>query len=335
MKRRTAVSTISHATACAALGVCVLFGQGAPARAGENEARTDSVAKLVRTLRTSGSYKVRLHAAALLVRFKDRRRDHRTDHRAVEALARAAVKDPQPEVRALAVRLLVESGPNSPHAKSPAGPRPNVAPGLVSKAIAAALDDRDDQVRAAARHAAKLFRHQQRKAQTGSRESGARTTADPSRPLPALGVSLGQIGGRAQRLFKDHLRTSLQKRLRLSPQTVVQTPGSRDVTFVIDGAVKELSTKQRDRTLAAKAVVELMVSRPPRGLAVLVSGESTVERTGRNLSGSARDLLLKEAVAQAVRSAHESLQTFFDTQQRAAAAAPKAPSLTARIRPAR
>jgi HEAT repeat protein len=252
---------------------------------GGNLLAADQIARLAAELGGSRSFKVRVQAAVLLARFRD--------PRAVEALTRAAASDPMPIVRAVALRQL---------AKSALADR---APLLTARqALNRALGDAEAMVRRAA---------------TSSLAELDRAGRGAGRPQPRGGpptVAVGAIGdrtGRASAALRERMR--LEMRTLLSRQSRIQLiDGTSGVSFLVDGTISRLGLSQGGPDVEAVCAVELVVSRPPRGIVTVASGEAIGQKPRSHYHAVLRDKMEQEAMENAVRSAHENLARFLEGQ---------------------
>jgi hypothetical protein len=245
----------------------------------------DQVARLVDALDGARSFKVRVQAAVLLARMRD--------PRAVEALSRASAADPVPIVRAVALRQL---------AKSALADR---APLLTARqALNRAMGDAEAMVRRAA---------------TSSLAELDRAGRGSGRPPPRSGpttVAVGSIGdrtGRASAALRERMRVEM--RTLLSRQSRIQLiDGTSGVSFLVDGTISRLALNQGGPDVEAVCAVELVVSRPPRGIVTVASGEAIVQKPRSHYQAVLRDKMEQEAMENAVRSAHENLARFLEGQ---------------------
>jgi len=246
----------------------------------------DTVARLVDALEGARSYKVRVQAATLLGRLRD--------PRVAEALSRAAASDSHSTVRVVALKLL---------ARGAAAQR--LPFGVARQALNRALKDSDAPVR---RQAVALLVELDR----GSPAPGSA----PPRPAGAITVAIGSIGdrtGRASRALREQMRT--QMRVLLSREPRVQVSDSpTGVTFLVDGTISRLALTQGGPTVEMVCAVELVVSRPPRGIISVASGEAIVQKPRAYFQPAAREHMESDAMEHAVRSAHESLAQFLASQ---------------------
>jgi hypothetical protein len=259
---------------------------GAPVEA------ADQVAKLMETLAGSASFKIRLQAAAVLAKLKD--------PRVAGAIARTATQDPSPLVRAFAARLL---------GKNPGG---DVTAERARIGVARALRDPDPRVRTAAAAAmAELTRSQPRAA--GS--AGVAATPSARRGAAARRITIavrdmGDVTGRAPALLKQRMRAAMLTRLGREPGVNVSAPEAPDVSYVVDGAIRRIDFTNRGEDVETLCAVELIVSRPPRGIVLVAQGEAAVQRPRRLFKPEQRPGLEGEALEHAVQSAHENLARF-------------------------
>ena len=270
--------------------LCLLRGlaaAGASALPWRMVVAADAVARLVDALYGARSFKVRVQAAVLLARLRD--------PRASEALSRASAADPVPIVRAVALRQL---------AKSALADRAPLQ--TARQALERALADSEPSVR---RQAAASLAELERSA-------GPRASSRPAARSGPTTVAVGVIGdrtGRASPALRERMRAEM--RALLSRQSRIQlSDGTAGVTFLVDGTISRLSLSQGGPDVEATCAVELVVSRPPRGIVTVASGEAIVQKPRSHYRAILRDKMEVEAMENAVRSAHENLATFLEGQ---------------------
>jgi hypothetical protein len=232
----------------------------------------DPVPKLLENLYGSRSFKVRVQAANLLGRIKD--------PRAFQGLVRAAGEDPHPAVRVVAVRILARRAGEGDQARL---------------AITRALGDRDPAVR---RQAAASLADLQK--------------AGAARRGPTL-VAVGGIGdrtGRSSKAFRDRLREQIRGLIAAEPRVQLAEVGQPGVSYVVDASISKLDLAPSGLDMEAVCGIELVISRPPRGIITVASGEAIVGKPKRQYKPILKDSMENEALEAAVRSAHESLSKF-------------------------
>ncbi len=242
-------------------------------------ARADTVDRLVEALGTGSSFKVRVQAAALLGRVKDAR--------ACQALGRAAVMDPHPAVRTMAIRLL---------AKNPGGDIMSAQQARL--AVSRALADKDPKVRKQAASAL------------------AELERGPARRGPAV-VAVGHMGdrtGRASKTFRERMRSEIRALVGRESSVRLADGVETGVSFLVDGTIARLDLVAGPHDVEVACAVELVVSRPPRGIVTVASGEAVVQKPKSQFRPQMRLQLEEEALEHAVRSAHENLARFFAAQ---------------------
>lgn|SRR6185436_8363078 len=244
----------------------------------------DAVARLVDALYGARSFKVRVQAAVLLARLRD--------PRASEALSRASASDPVPIVRAVALRHLAKSALADKAALQTA-----------RQALNRGLADPEASVRRqAATSLAEL-----------DRAAGPRARAQPRGPTTVAVGAIGDRTGRASRALRERMRAEM--RALLGRQASIQLIDSTStVSFLVDGTISRLSLEQGGRDVEAVCAVELVVSRPPRGIVTVATGEAIVQKPRRQYQPLLRDHMEIEAMENAVRSAHENLARFLESQ---------------------
>jgi hypothetical protein len=250
---------------------------------------TDAVASVIEALVSSRNFKVRAHAAALLARLDD--------PRALTALIDATADDPHPAVRGAAVRLLAR-----------VARRDLAAAQRVRPVIGRGMSDRDPSVRRQA--GAALAALERSFPFTPPRSPAARSAGT----VVALGTVADRTG-HAPRAFRDRVRAQILSLLgrepRLQVAADINAPG---VGFVVDATIARLQVGQNGPGLQAVCAIELVVSRPPRGIVTVASGEATVEIPRARYHQSTADHMQDEALDSAVKSAHESLIQFLRAQ---------------------
>jgi hypothetical protein len=270
--------------------LCLLRGLAAGALAswhGPLLLAADQVGRLVDALVGARSFKVRVQAAVLLARLRD--------PRAVEALSQASASDPVAIVRAVALRQLV---------KSALADRSPLA--VARQAAQRALADPEALVR---RQAATSMADIDRSG--GGRPS---TRPSPRRGPPTVGLGvIGDRTGRASPALRERMRAEM--RSLLARQSTIQfMDGTAGLSFLIDGTISRLTFSQGALDVEAVCAVELLVSRPPRGIISVASGEAMVQKPRSHYQAVLRDKMEQEAMENAVRSAHENLATFLAGQ---------------------
>jgi hypothetical protein len=268
----------------------------------------DPLPKLVDNLGNAPSFKVRIQAAAVLARMKD--------PRVVGALGRAATSDDHPAVRAQAVRLL---------GRNPGG---EASDARAREAIGRALKDPNAGVRAAAGAALAALDARARRLPKKAAVLEASTQAPPAPVAPpprtvggkrviAVGA-MGDRSGKASATMRDRMRKEVAKNLRADPALAVAEIPARDAvgvaSFVVDGVISKLEHVTRGSDVETICAVELVVSRPPRGILLVSTGEAIVQRPRATVRPQSREAIEAEALTHAVRSAHDNLNRFFRTQ---------------------
>jgi hypothetical protein len=268
-------------------GGCVTaWGAGTPWWAW---AAGDDIAKVIENLRSGRSFKVRIQAATVLARLRDRR--------VVPELGRAAVNDRLPAVRTYVLRLL---------ASAPGG---EVDDEGARTAIKRALNDRRAEVRLQAQRAL---------ADLDRRRGTAAVSSAPT-PKPGQGVvvavrGMGDRTGRAGPAVKSAMRAALLSSLGRTRGVRIAETADPSVNYAIDGSIAKLSLVTNGGDVESTCGVELVVSRPPRGIVLIASGEATVIEPRASFRPDRRGSMENDAVEHAVRSAHENLERFFATQ---------------------
>jgi HEAT repeat protein len=279
-RRRRLLSLLRALAAAAAALVLVKVARAA-----------DAVGKLAEALGSSRSYKVRAQAAALLGRMKD--------PRATQALVRAAASDPHPVVRVLVIKLLARSALVD-----------RVVASVARQALSRALHDEEASVR---RQAAASLVELERGASPGRERPSGRAQAQPRGPTMVAIGTVGDRSGRASRALRERMRAEIQSLLRREASIQMAEPTAPGLTFLVDGTISKL-TLTSGGEVEATCAVELVVSRPPRGIITIASGEATVQKPRSHYRPVLRDRMEMEAMEHAVRSAHENLARFLAGQ---------------------
>jgi hypothetical protein len=260
------------------------FGDARPAFA------ADEVGTLVATLTGSSSFKVRLDAAGVLARMKD--------PRVLPALAHAANADESPVVRVVALRLL---------AKNPGG---DVTVERARTAIRRGLNDPRTEVRAqAARSLAELVAF--------ADDPPAAAPPPPPRERPASSGallitvrSMGDKTGHARPEKRERMKSEVIGNLRRERNDSVGDLSAPEAVYIVDGSIARLEQRARAGDVETVCVVELILSRPARGIVLVASGEAAVQKPRSQVRTASREPLEMEAIDYAVKSAHENLARY-------------------------
>jgi hypothetical protein len=250
----------------------------------------DAAARLIDALTGARNFKVRAHAATLLARVKDRR--------TLPALMRAALEDPHPAVRATSVRLLARVARGDTAAAQQARP-----------VIGRAMGDREAVVRRQA--TASLADLERSFPAAPPPRAVARGPRGPT--VVAVG-SIGDRTGRAPRAIRERMRALMLALLEREPRIQVAAMTAPQVTFLVDGTIARLQVGPSGGDLESVCAVELVVSRPPRGIITVASGEAIVQHRRAQIRPGVVERMEEEALENAVRSAHESLAQFLKAQ---------------------
>jgi hypothetical protein len=232
---------------------------------------------------------VRIQAAVLLARLKD--------PRALQALGHAATDDAHPTVRVTAIKLLVKqtAGGDAMDAQA------------ARLALLRASQDRDPQVRRAASAAL---------GQMGRSRPSASRAAAAQAPRGATVVAVGHMGdrtGKAPRALRDRMRDEIRTLLAREPRIQVAETAGPGVTYLVDGTIAKLELSTGGPDVQAVCGIELVVSRPPRGIITVASGEAAVQKPKVQFRPQMGPQMQEEALHHAVGSAHENLARFLAT----------------------
>jgi hypothetical protein len=229
----------------------------------ERWARPDPIPRLLAAIARGRSYKVRVHAAAVLARFDD--------PRATAALATAATRDRSASVRLVVVRLLGRRRRGA--LKEP-----------ILEALEQAKKDPHPGVRAAARQALLGTAA----GRTPPSEGPASTRASAGELVVAVGP-MGDRTGRASAAVRERMRQEVARNLAALPRVRIAAPEAPGLGFVVDGAISKLELKTTSGEAESTCAVSLVVSRPPRGILLVASGEASVMRPLARLRPAARE----------------------------------------------
>jgi hypothetical protein len=252
----------------------------------------DALGRLSDSIEGSRSYKVRIQAASLLTRFKD--------PRVLEVLARLAASDPEPMVRAFAMKLLARNPGGDPQGKR------------AREVLTRGLEDRVIAVRRQA--GVSLAALDKLTASTAG--FGAPPAQRPARSGP-MAIAVGRMGDRtglASRAFREHMRFKVIGELQKEPNIRVADASEADLMFMVDGTIQKLDLATGPTDVETTCAVELIVSRPPRGLVLVASGEAIVQKPRAQYKAHQRSRMESEALEHAVQSAHLNLLRFLETQ---------------------
>lgn len=127
-------------------------------------------------------------------------------------------------------------------------------------------------------------------------------------------VAIGNMGdrtGRSPRVFRDRMRVELRLLLEREPAVkIAEASAAPGVSYIVDGTISKLDLATGGPDVEAVCAVDLVVSRPPRGIVTVASGEAVVQKPRRQFQVALREKMLEEALENALRSAHENLARF-------------------------
>jgi hypothetical protein len=244
----------------------------------------DEVGRLLAVLGDARSFKVRVQAITVLSRLRD--------SRIAPALGRSATSDRHNYVRLYALRTLAKYTRDDP------------ADERTRNVLQRAQRDRRSEIR---REAARLL------ADLSTRASAARARpATASGPLVVAVGSISDQTGRARSQLRTVMRNALIGNLRGVRQLSVVNSLAIDArpTYVVDGSIARLTHGTSGTDVETNCAVQLVISRPPRGIVMVVSGEASVLRPRTQFRPPMRDAMESEALEHAVASAHENVSRF-------------------------
>jgi hypothetical protein len=274
-------------------GAIVVMGWGSVGSA----IAEDTVAHLAAELSNARSFKVRVQAAYLLAKLED--------PRVLPALAQALQSDRDDVVREFAAKLV---------ANNPGG---DASGHTARMALAKALHDPSEKVRRSAKGSLDVL---DRNVRTLARQAGAsKQLAVRSQPLAGkrFTIAVGKIAdrsGRASTRLRDYARLEVMGQLKSQPSVTVTDSLESDVSYVLDGAIRKLTMSTLRGDVEQTCGVELILSRPGRGIMMVASGEASVQKPRGQYRPQQRELLEEESIKHAVRSAQENLAQFLSRQ---------------------
>jgi hypothetical protein len=143
--------------------------------------------------------------------------------------------------------------------------------------------------------------------------------ARPNASAPRGGVAvtvrtMGDQTGRASLHARERMRAEVARNLSGEPKVAVTIGDAGQPSYVVDGAIRKLDFRAKPMELEAVCEVSLVVSRPPRGILLVSSGEAIVQRPKGAGGVLQKAQMEEEAIAHAVKSAHENLARFLASQ---------------------
>lgn len=221
------------------------------------------------------SWRVRFQAVVVLGKLGDRR--------AAPALARV-LSDPNETVRGLAAQVLGELGDET-----------------VRPALQRAGRDKSAFVRAKARAALARL---------------APPPSEPGEPSGPLRVAVGGVGAKAHHVsprLTMKLRQLIEDELRRTPGVTLE--GKPLSGFLIDSAITTLTRRDTAYGTEISVEVSMIVGKlPSKAMVMMTSGGATVQAP-RDIRPAQEATFQVDALAGAVKGAHENLLAFLRTQQ--------------------
>lgn len=245
-------------------------------------AYADRVDDLCRTLTSDSSWRVRLQAAVVLGKLRERR--------SVPALMRA-LSDENETVRGLSAQVLGDLGD-----------------GRAVGALEDARHDRSAFVRNKAQQAlARLQPEEPQPAHASPSHGGGR----------ALHVEVGGVGMKghhyASAEMTARLREAIIRELQRTPGLTLE--GKPLSGFLIDSSITNVSRRLTDQWVEISCEVSFVVGRlPSRALVMMTSGGATVQAPRVGMRPETERALQFDALDGAVQGAHENLLAFLKTQ---------------------
>lgn len=257
----------------------------------------DTVASLAADLSGARSFKVRVQAAYLLSKLRD--------PRVLPALARALANDKDDVVREFVARLMA----NNPGA-DPTGRTARLA-------LANALHDPSEKVKRAAKGSLQTLEKRLQATAAAGVNTGAPPASIGPRGNRRIKIVVGKMAdrsGQASGSQRDRARQEVMGQLRASPTISLQDEVDGDVSYILDGSIRKLTLSSLRTDVEATCAIELILSKPSRGILMVASGEASVQKPRGQYRPQQRDGMQLEAITHAVRSAHENLAQFLARQ---------------------
>ena len=242
-------------------------------------ARADRVDDLDRTLTTDSSWRVRLQAAVVLGKLRDKR--------SIPSLLRA-LSDDNETVRGLSAQVLGEIG---------------------DATLVAALE------RARRSDSSQFVRNRAGEALAKLQPAAAPSTTHGAQASHALHVEVGGIGAKAHASpeLTVRLREYIIRELSRTPGLTLE--GKPLSGFLIDSSITNVSRRLTDQWVEVTCEVSFVVGRlPSRAMVMMTSGGATVQAPRRGLRPESEKTLQFDALEGAVQGAHENLLAFLKTQ---------------------
>ncbi len=262
--------TVRHAAVVILLGL----GLAPPASA-------DKVTDLSQALVSDPDFKVRLTAAVVLSKLRDRR---------AEPALITGLGDANETVRGMSAAALGNLGD----------------PAAIG-ALERLEQDRSDFVRARAQEALAMLRPRDPAPMPVAALAAAVAAPRPRKGRTVM-LALGAMHDKSRRgnpALVQRLRETLVKQISEAPTFTLGTP--EESGYVVDSTIDEVSRRVNDRWVEINCEVTLIVNRRARGMAGKASGGATVQVPRANWRPSAEEALQLEAVENAVHSAHPNL----------------------------
>ena len=168
--------------------------------------------------------------------------------------------------------------------------------------------DRRSEIR---REAARLL------AELTTRQNAARAQAQADTgPLVVAVGAISDQTGRARPQLRLLMRNALIGNLRGVRRLSVVSSLAIDArpSYVVDGSIARLTHGNSGTDVETNCAVQLVISRPPRGIVMVVSGEASVLRPRTQFRPPMRDAMESEALEHAVASAHENVSRFLSAR---------------------
>jgi hypothetical protein len=253
-------------------------------------AEYDRVPDLIQTVTTDPSYKVRVSAALVLGRLKDKR--------AVPALKKVLAGDGHYAVRATAAQSLGQIGER----------------GAVP-ALEKALTDSHQLVRTRAKTAIQAL------SQSGPPKPEQTPVAVKS-GRERFYVGVGGIGDKSKRAGPDMLkrmREFVVRELEQTPEVTLRIDGTgrgrKLKGFTVEGAITEIKkTSTRDYIEISCEVSYVVGLYPSRSIIMMTTGGATIQTPKRQFHAHQEPGLRVSALEEAVRGAHQNLLAFLKKQ---------------------
>jgi HEAT repeat protein len=273
-----------------ALLLIALTAPGAPAD-------RDRVPELCASVTTDPSYKVRVSAALVLGKLRDKR--------GVAAL-RKALGDEHYAVRATAAQALGAIGD------------PQAVP-----ALERAAEDPNDFVRTRAKQALQLLRSHSQSGAPSAAPAEPKVAAATRTGRERFYVGVGGMGDKSRRAGPEltkRMREFVVRELQRTPDVTLELGGGMQKKklkgFTLEGAITEMKRAQSREYVEISCEVSYVIGvYPTRSIVMMTSGGATIQTPRGQFRQTQERRLQVDALENAVKGAHQNLLSFLKAQR--------------------